>query len=191
MIRERDLKPRDSLILHILVGYADPRTQPVLAYPSIKRIAEDAGYTVTQRTKRDRSGRQRTSYHCSTVSAALDRLREQGVIWTRQHGRGNTARHELLYRPLPSDGPEGDPPSDGTEGEGLPSYGLDLPSADAVPEEPREEPSLRRDNNEESDMPSAYSEGMASRLEEGNDNDAERERVRRLIAESPLARPAA
>lgn len=80
----RDLKPLEG---HVLVTLATYANKQAVAWPSIRTLAIDCGVRPTK------DGRN------SAVSAALARLEDLGLVWTKQGGHGAPAKRELLYRP--------------------------------------------------------------------------------------------
>jgi len=189
MVRELRLKPREALVLYVLVSYADRQGR---AWPAFRTIVEDAGYTAKWRESVDRRGRKRGGWRCSTVSAALDRLRELQLIWTTYHGTGRAAVHELLYTVVPSNTADGTDPSEMADGKLVPPQVADgNPSAIEVPEEPeRQEPRLQEPQIQEPEDPSAYVDGSHHSEQDGNDDD-EAARVRATIRRSLRAGAAA
>lgn len=83
------LKPIESHLLLVLATYANA---DATAWPSVRTLAMDCGL------KPYRDGR------CSAVSAALQRLGDLQLIWTKQGGRGRSARRELLCKPVQPQG---------------------------------------------------------------------------------------
>ena len=82
--REHGLAPREAHVLLLLATYAD---ETATAWPSIRRLALDCGLSPTS------DGRN------SSVSAAISRLEELRLLWTKQGGHGHPARRELLFDP--------------------------------------------------------------------------------------------
>jgi DNA-binding MarR family transcriptional regulator len=99
MAREHRLRPNEAHVLLLLATYAN---REAVAWPSLRTLALDAGYKPTD------------SGTCSTISSAIARLEDLGLVWTKQAGHGKAARRELLYRPPaaePSETEEGTEPS--------------------------------------------------------------------------------
>jgi hypothetical protein len=78
------LKPIESHLLLVLATYCDGEAT---CWPSVRTLALDCGL------KPYRDGRN------AAVSAALARLRELQLVWTKQGGHGRSARRELLFNP--------------------------------------------------------------------------------------------
>ena len=93
-----ELRTLEAHVLLLLATYANKEG---VAWPSIKTLAIDSGLRPTK------DGRN------SAVSAALQRLEDERLIWTKQGGHGHSARRELLFRPAsqPSAQPEGTAPA--------------------------------------------------------------------------------
>lgn len=113
--RVHGLAPREAHVLLLLATYAD---DTATAWPSIRTLALDCGLSPTS------DGRN------SSVSAAISRLEELRLLWTKQGGHGHPARRELLFDPAtwrrqqphgdtegstPDRGPEPSDPQDGYE----------------------------------------------------------------------------
>ena len=105
MVRAHGLKPNQACVLYVLVSYADPRQLPVKAWPSLRTLAEDAGYKPSWCAPRYDGKRQKPGHwKCNPVSSVLGTLQERQIIWTERGGRGGSSVHELLYRPPVNEG---------------------------------------------------------------------------------------
>jgi Helix-turn-helix domain len=82
--RRVTLTPLQAHVLLVLATYAD---QNAIAWPSVRTIALDCGL------KPAKDGRSRA------ITAALSRLGELQLVWTKQGGNGRSARRELLFNP--------------------------------------------------------------------------------------------
>lgn len=188
-VREHGLKPREALVLYVLCSYAN---REGLAWPSLETLARDCGYKPTD------DGR------CSAVSAALDRLVEVQLVWPKQSGRGRAAVRELLYRAQPSALTEGKEPDENaqpsalTEGSEAAASAQPSVLTEGQPSVLTEEKYQYEGPNDNDQQPKGKSqECLPSRRKAShpgsrkaeNGNDDERERVRQVIAESPLGRP--
>lgn len=165
------LKPLEAHLMLVLATYAD---KEAVAFPSIKTLAIDCGLRPTE------DGRN------SAVSAALKRLEEMGLVWTKQGGHGRSARRELLFKP--SGTPEGSDVDADAQPSALPDVqpsGTEDPNYQGNGQEERPE-----ENGQE--KPSALAEGSPlphnGRLDEADElEEPDRQRIRRLLAESPAA----
>lgn len=101
--RVHSLRPVEAHVLLVLATYANDEAT---AWPSLRTLAVDCGLRPTD------AGR------CSSVSAALRRLEDLRLVWTRQGGHGKPARRELLFNPQRSVKTE---PSEDPDGASVPS----------------------------------------------------------------------
>jgi len=95
--RQHDLKLLDAHVLLVLATYANA---DCIAWPSLRTLALDSGLQPTP------DGRN------SAVSAAIARLEDLRLVWSKQAGHGHPAKRELLFKPealpaQPSAVPEG------------------------------------------------------------------------------------
>lgn len=172
------LKPTEAHVLLVLATYANANAE---AWPSLKTLAYACGRTPS------------ADGTCSTISRALSELESRELLWTKQGGKGRTAKRELLFDPAfpmrPAPGWEVDqtPLPDRIE-EGntersddeafapvgnLPSHGWST----EVPVEALQEPIKK---NQES-LPTG---GKACHPAGGKVSEAERQRVRLQIVKS-------
>lgn len=149
------LTSREAHVLLLLATYAN---NDAVAWPSLRTLALAAGLKPT------RDGRN------SAISAALARLEELALIWTKQGGHGQPARRELLFNPAqPSGRAEGslvssapvhaDEPSgspEGSEGSGprQPSGPQDAePSGFQEEKNQQQEPEERPNSKDQRSLP--------------------------------------
>lgn len=83
--RAHNLRPVEAHVLLVLATYAN---EEATAWPSLRTIATDCGLRPTAQGR------------CSSVSAAIRRLEDLRLVWTRQGGHGKPARRELLFNPV-------------------------------------------------------------------------------------------
>ena len=99
-----------TLEAHVLLLLATYANEDGVAWPSLKTLALDSGLRPTK------DGRN------SAVSAALARLEELRLIWTKQGGHGRPSQRELLFNPAsqPSAHTEGSRPDAKAQPSGSP-----------------------------------------------------------------------
>ena len=92
---EEDHSARGSVLL-LLATYAN---REGIAFPSIARMAEDAGFKVKTRRRTDRRGKPRETRECNAITAALGELKGQGPDLAQPRRPGRSTRVELLMPP--------------------------------------------------------------------------------------------
>lgn len=112
------LKPLEAHVLLVLATYANADG---IAWPSVKTLALDCGLRPTS------TGRN------SSVSAAISRLEELQLVWTKQAGHGQPAKRELLFNPAAE--PSGRQDGRNSSATPQPSVSQDG-SASSVPSQP-------------------------------------------------------
>jgi len=164
-----DLRPLEGHVLLVLATYANADG---IAWPSIRTLARDCGLTPTQ-----------AGSH-SSVSRALARLEELGLVWTTQGGKGHPAKRELLFNPAAKPSPQADgmtdEPSPGADGNGRPPPGLAIPTQGCEPSPHRDGKYQRKEPTQQLKEQARGSHphtGMASEL-------ANRMSVRRVLEAS-------
>lgn len=139
-----------TLEAHVLLLLATYANADGIAWPSIKTLAVDSGLRPTK------DGRN------SAVSAALSRLEDLQLIWTRQGGHGHPAKRELLF----------DPAKPSAYRDGYGAANGHQPSADADSTVPQ--PSVVADGSgpsrpvQPSGLPDAQPSGLPDQKYQGN-----------------------
>lgn len=78
------LKPTEAHVLLVLATYANEKAE---AWPTLKTLAFACGRTPAPNGT------------CSTISRAISGLEARQLVWTKQGGKGRSARRELLFDP--------------------------------------------------------------------------------------------
>lgn len=184
--RVHSLSSREAHVLLLLATYANDEAT---SWPSIRTLALDCGLRPTK------DGRN------SSVSAAIGRLEELHLVWTKQGGSGASARRELLFdpvawreelsgmrdgsasqdRPQPSGLPDGctSQPSgqqDGTDSVQPACPDTSLPASRTQPSGLQDQKCQRNGHEELPNSngqrkPSGYAEGYPSHSQDGTDDD--------------------
>lgn len=78
------LKPTEAHVLLVLATYANEDAE---AWPSLKTLAFACGRAPS------------ADGTCSTISRAIRGLEKRELVWTKQGGKGRSAKRELLFDP--------------------------------------------------------------------------------------------
>lgn len=142
--RVHDLRPVEAHVLLVLATYAN---EDATAWPSLRTLAVDCGLRPTAQGR------------CSSVSAALQRLQDLRLVWTRQGGHGKPAKRELLFNPQRSATTE---PSVHAEDASVPSTRNPESTQRSVTTEPSRHPAFRVDEPQRSVHTEQKYQGTAS-----------------------------